>query len=399
MRAAQTRVFLIYTLAYFLSYFYRSANAVIAPDLRADLGLTAAQLGLMTSLFFAAFAAVQLPLGVGLDSVGPRWVTPALMLIAVAGSLVFAGATHFAGLALGRALIGVGMAGVLMGALKVFGQWFPARRYATASGLVVGLGSTGALVAATPLAWLNANYGWRSVFVLGAGAIALVAAAIAVGTRNTPPGATWPGRARDAGTLGDVFRDRRFQRVAALAFFTNGGLLAVQGLWMGPYLADVAGLNDVTAGNVLFVLSLGVTTGYLLSGWLSDRIGLARVNALGAAVFIASLAVLALRPPLWAVTVAGACLGLFGAFTIMLLAQTRSLFPSALTGRAATAVNLFGIGGTFALQWAMGGIIGAFAADGGGHYPPQAYTAALSVLATLTLIALAWYWPLLREKR
>ena len=139
MRAGQTRVFLIFTVAYFLSYFYRSANAVIAPDLRGDLGLTASQLGLMTSLFFAAFAAVQLPLGVGLDGVGPRWMTPALMLVAAAGSLVFAAATGFAGLALGRALIGVGMAGVLMGAFKVFGQWFSARRYATASGLLVGL--------------------------------------------------------------------------------------------------------------------------------------------------------------------------------------------------------------------------------------------------------------------
>jgi predicted MFS family arabinose efflux permease len=397
MRGAQTRIFLIFTVAYFLSYFYRSATAVIAPDLRAEVGLTASQLGLMTSLFFAAFAAVQLPLGVGLDSVGPRWMTPALMLAGVAGSLVFAGAEGFAGLALGRALIGVGMAGVLMGALKVFGQWFSARRYATASGLVVGLGSTGALVAATPLAWLNANYGWRSVFLLGAGAIALVAAAIALGTRNTPPGVAWPGRAQHAGTLRDVFRDRRFQRMAALAFFTNGGLLAVQGLWMGPYLADVFGLGNVAVGNVLFALSLGVTAGYLLSGWLSDRIGLARVNALGAAVFAASLYALALRPPLWAVTAAGALLGLFGGFTIMLLAQPRSLFPPGLTGRAATAVNLFGIGGTFVLQWAMGGVIGAFVADGGGHYPPQAYTTALAALATLTLAALAWYWPLLRE--
>lgn len=397
MRAAQTRIFLIFAVAYFLSYFYRSANAVIAPDLRADFGLTASQLGLMTSLFFAAFAAVQLPLGVGLDRVGPRWVTPALMLAGAAGSLVFAGAAGFAGLALGRALIGVGMAGVLMGALKAFGFWFSARRYATVSGLLVGLGSTGALVAATPLAWLNANTGWRSVFVLGAGAIVLVAAAIALGTRNTPPGVAWPGRAKNTGTLRDVFRDRRFQRMAALVFFTNGGLLAVQGLWMGPYLADVYGLGSVATGNVLFMLSLGVTAGYLASGWLADRIGLARVNALGAAVFAASLCVLALRPPLWVAATASVLLGLFGGFTIMLLTQPRALFPPALTGRAATAVNLFGIGGTFVVQWAMGGIIGAFAADGGGHYPPQAYTAALATLATAMLAALAWYWPLVRN--
>jgi predicted MFS family arabinose efflux permease len=207
----------------------------------------------------------------------------------------------------------------------------------------------------------------------------------------------WPGRAREAGTLRDVFRDRRFQRMAALVFFTNGGLLAVQGLWMGPYLADVYGLGDVAAGNVLFVLSLGVTAGYLISGWLADRIGLARVVVLGATVFAASLYVLALRPPLWAVTVAGALFGVFGAFCLMLLAQPRSIFPPGLIGRAATAVNLFAIGGTFVVQWAMGGIIGAFASGGSGNYPPQAYTIALAALATLLLAALAWYRPLLRE--
>ncbi|HHW87664.1 MAG TPA: MFS transporter, partial [Chloroflexi bacterium] len=113
-------VFVIFTTAYFLSYFYRSANAVIAPDLARELILDALQLGFMTSLFFAAFAAVQLPLGLRLDRLGPRLVTPALMLAGAAGSLLFAAAHSFGALAWGRALIGVGMAGILMGALKAF---------------------------------------------------------------------------------------------------------------------------------------------------------------------------------------------------------------------------------------------------------------------------------------
>ncbi|WP_297634659.1 nitrate/nitrite transporter, partial [Caldilinea sp.] len=237
--AAHVRVFVIFTAAYFLSYFYRSANAVIAPDLAQELALDASQLGLMTGLFFAAFAAVQLPLGVGLDRLGPRWVTSALMLVGAAGSLLFASAHSLAALALGRALIGVGMAGVLMGALKAFSQWYSPLRYPALSGLLVGLGSAGALAAATPLAWLNETVGWRAVFGVGAGAVAGVAAAIALGTRNAPPGVPWPGQSVDLRALQTVFGDLRFWRIALLVFFTNGTLLAFQGLWAGPYLNDV----------------------------------------------------------------------------------------------------------------------------------------------------------------
>ena len=71
-------MFALFVVAHFLSYFFRSANAVISGDLSRELSLTAAQLGLMTSLFYACFAAVQLPIGSGLDRYGPRWVTPAL---------------------------------------------------------------------------------------------------------------------------------------------------------------------------------------------------------------------------------------------------------------------------------------------------------------------------------
>ncbi len=398
MRWAQARVFLLFAAAYFLSYFFRSANAILAPDLRAEMGLSAADLGLMTSLFFAAFAAVQMPLGVGLDRWGPRWVTPGLMLAGAAGSLLFARAASFGALALGRALIGVGMAGVLMGTLKMFSLWFTPQRYATVSGLLVGVGSTGALVAATPLAWISARWGWRSAFSGGAFVILAVALAIVFFTRNAPPGVDWP-RQSGRGGFGPIVRDLRFWRLAPLLFCTNGVLLAFQGLWAGPYLLDLYALDRLGAGNILLLIGLSVTLGFVISGWLADRIGIAQVIVLGSAVLVAALGVLALRPPLWLTVAAGSAFGLFGAFTLMLLAQTRGLFPPALTGRAVTAVNLFAIGGTFLLQWAMGALIGLYPEAPGGGFPPAAYRTALLTTAALTLAALLWYLPMLRNKQ
>ncbi|MFO7632357.1 MAG: MFS transporter [Caldilinea sp.] len=389
-------VFIIFTSAYFLSFFYRSANAVIAPDLAHELDLDASQLGLMTSLFFASFAAIQLPLGLGLDRLGPRYVTSALMLVGAAGSFLFASAQEFDALAAGRALIGVGMAGILMGAMKAFSQWYSPRRYPMLAGLLVGLGSAGALVAATPFAWLNAVVGWRTVFVIGALLIVVAAAAIVVGTRNTPPGVAWSGRSVDLRSLRIVFADVRFWRMALLVFFTNGTLLAFQGLWAGPYLNDIYGVDAITRGNVLLLLSCGVTAGFLLSGWLSDRIGLANLVVIGGALFIVAQGLLALHPPLPWMAAAGVLFGVTGGFTIMLLAQPRYVFPVAMTGQATTAVNLFAIGGAALVQWWMGLIIGAFSAVGA-QYPPQAYSAALTASAIGTAIMLIFYLPMRRR--
>jgi predicted MFS family arabinose efflux permease len=390
-------VFGLFTAAYFLSYFFRSANAVIAPDLSRELGLVAAQLGLMTSLFFAAFAAMQLPLGIWLDRWGPRWVTPGLMWVGVAGSVLFALAPSYGSLALGRALIGVGMAGVLMGSLKIFSQWFPLEHYATASGLLVGIGALGSLAAATPLAWLNGLVGWRAVFGMGAVVTALIAAAITVWTRNTPPGVAWPGGNGNTGSLVTIFRDLRFWRMAPLAFFMAGMLLGFQGLWAGPYLFHVIGLDPIRAGNVLLWMGIGATAGFVVSGWLADRLGMARVTVVMTAVFVLCQFVLAARPGLvWVRPIYG-LFGFTGGINVMFIAHARKIFPLAMTGKAVTAVNLFAIGGTFLLQWWMGLIIGAFPADAAGRYPPAAYTAMLLFTSVGTTAALLWYLPLLRE--
>jgi MFS family permease len=402
------RVLFFFTAAYFLSYFYRSANAIIAPDLSLEIGLTAADLGLITSLFFASFALVQLPLGAALDAWGPRWVVAGLMLSAVAGSLVFASAHSLVGLAVGRALIGIGMSGILMGALKAFSAWFPPQRYATVSSLLIGIGSTGALFASTPLALLNQSLGWRSVFFLGAGVVALVALSIAVFTRSGPPGeasyahtstasqgSAASGNAQKGG-WSTIFRSLAFWRIAPLIFFTNGTMLAFQGLWSGPYLFDVLGLDQVPAGSLLLLLSLGVSVGYGISGWLSDRFGLSRVIALGCAICTATMFVLALRPPAAVVALTLPLFGVFGAFAVMLLVQPRSVFPPHLMGRAVTAVNVFSIGGTFLLQWIMGMIINTFPSTGG-QYPPEAHSAALFFTGAGSLLALLWYLPMLRR--
>jgi MFS family permease len=392
---------LTFLAAYLLSYFFRSTNAVLAEHLQRDAGLGPEQLGFMTSLFFLVFAAAQLPLGAALDRWGPRWVPATLMLVAAAGSLLTATAGGFVELALGRALIGLGMAGVLMGALKAFAAWFPPQRFATVSGVFVGLGSLGALGATTPLAALAEGIGWRGVFVLAGLVTAGVAALLMVVVRPGPPRAPAaavaippaPVGPAAVTTLRTIFASREFWRLALLQFAMAGALYGHQGLWGGPFLTQGLGLDVAVAARLLLALGLAATCGFLLAGPAAGRFGPRRAMGGGALVTLAALAILGAMPtgaPVVLLAVTWAAFGLGAGLQVLGYDGARALFPEA-AGRAVTAINTFGITGSALTQaglgWVVAGVGSSVGADPGAQ-PLVAYRAALAV--TAGVLALAW---------
>ena len=155
-----------FAAAYFLSYFFRSANAVIGPELARELGLSAGDLGLLTSTYLLAFCLAQLPLGMLLDRFGARRVETTLLVLAAAGAALFAMADGMSGPALARAIIGLGVSACLMAAFKAFSQWYPPERQASLTGWMMTAGGLGALAATAPLEALLHITGWREIFVL-----------------------------------------------------------------------------------------------------------------------------------------------------------------------------------------------------------------------------------------
>jgi MFS family permease len=385
-------VVLPFAFAYFLSYVYRSINAVISPDLIAEFGLTPADLGLLTSAYFLAFAACQIPVGILLDRFGPRRVNAALCLVASLGALVFSLGHGFASLAAGRALIGLGVSAGLMSSIKVFTLWFPLERLPATTGRMLFIGGLGAMAATMPVEWALRVTDWRGVFRV-AGVLTFAAALalfLVVPERDARRRETW---AEQLAAVGKVYRAPVFWRVAAASALFQGINMAVQGLWAGPWLADVAGLGrDAVAGHLL-ALAAATMIGFL--GWgqaayaLARRgVGTLRVFQVGTALFILVQLMLALG-----VTAGAGALwvafGLFGTASSLTFTILSHAFPVTMTGRANTALNLLVFLSAFGFQWLFGAIVGLWPAQAG-HYHPDGYRAAFALLVAVQIAAFLW---------
>jgi MFS family permease len=372
-------MFGIMALLYCFSQFYRVSTALIAVDLAREFGLGPDRLALLGGVFFYAFAFAQFPLGPALDRWGARAIVVAAAWVGALGATVFALAQSWGMLALGRILMGFGMAPVLMGSLKVIAEWFPAGSFGTVSGLILSVGSAGALLAATPLAGLVAWLGWRGAFLLFAVSTAAAAEAVrrTVRSRTARPGAGATGGEGVRG-IGKVLRLPTFWAIAPLALVAYASVVSLQGLWAGPYFMDFLGYTRAESGNVLFSLGVATAVGSSVGGWLSDRILRSRKwvviggNAVTVVCFLPLVGLAAPNTPVgWIVLFS--VLGFFSSFRVLLYAHVKESVPPHLVGTAVTTVNFFIMIGPALVQQAMGAVLGAW---------PGAYRVAFMVPLT-----------------
>lgn len=403
LRAVILRVFLPFALGYFLSYLFRSVNAVISPYLREEVGLTAGDLGLLTSAYFLAFAAAQLPIGLGLDRMGPRKVEGVLLIFAALGAGLFALAESVGILVAARALIGLGVAACLMAALKAMTQWFPLDKLPLVNGIVVASGGVGALVATAPTEWAVEAIGWRAVFFVLAGATVVAAviifAVVPDRKRTTDTPEETLGQAM--GKLGVIFKSRAFWRIAPAVAMNQGGFMAIQGLWAGPWLRDVAGLPKDEAASVLLFIAVAMVAGQIGIGLIVERLGRFGISTLTVVAvcmggFIGTEVLIAwgwtAAPlPLWM------AFGFLGTVGIVCYAMLSRQFSTALAGRSNTSVNLTMFLAAFAFQWGIGAIIDLWPMDAEGRYPTEAYGVAIG--AVVVLQAIAWVWLIVPRRQ
>lgn len=397
------RVFLPFVAGYYLSYLFRTINAVIAAPLTADLVLGAGDLGLLTSAYFLTFAAAQIPIGMLLDRYGPRRIQSALLVTAALGATLFAASDNFFLLVAGRALMGLGVASALTAGLKALVLWFPGDRVPLLNGLMIMLGALGAVTATSPADLLLASIGWRGLF----GLIAAVTAACAVMIYLVVPEAAPVKGSAATASLKKIYTDQRFWRLAPLSATSIGTAWALHGLWAAQWLVDVESLNRQALVWHLFVMAAAVCVGALLFGVAAERLrrrGMGPQPLLGvvAAVSMAAQLALILRWPipsyvLWTIVAS------VGAATVLSYAILAQEFPKELAGRANGLLNFFHVGTAFLVQSAIGLVLQQFTQEAG-HYPDNAYQTAFALNLVPQILAaiwfgLAWLLPSARRRR
>ena len=328
-------------LGYVLSQFYRAFLAVLTPVLITDLGLTAADLAAASGWWFLAFAAMQIPIGSGLDRWGPRYTSGVLMAIGAGGALLFSQATGAFQIKLAMALIGVGCAPVLMASYFIFARSFSPALFGTLAAVTIGVGSLGNVAASLPLAAAVDAFGWRET-VLGLALITGAAALAIVALVRDPPRLA----AARGGSLLDLLRLPTLWPILAMMAVCYMPIAGLRGLWVGPYFSDVHGAGQAQIGQVSLWIGLAMAAGNFAYGPLDRWFGSRKwVIFAGNAVTLTCIAALwgfAASPPAMATGLLVAA-GFFGASFPMVIAHGRAFIPQHLMGRGVTLLNLFGI--------------------------------------------------------
>jgi len=405
MLSPNAALLLALTLLTGLSQFHRSALGVIAPELSADLALSPAMLGAANGMFFAAILVMQLPVGIALDRLGPRLVVAGLSVIAVLGLVLQGLATDGTTLLVARALIGIGCAASFMSAVVLCARWYAGGDMTLALSRVFALSQIGILLAGAPLAWLAGWLGWRDAFLISALLTGLAALAWWRLVQNDPPHE--PAPARKPESLREALRGQfsiwrlpGLSRVLALHLVAYAAAATVIGLWAGPYLADVHGLDAKARGRALAAMGLAMPIGLLLVGPLEKHFfPRAALVTAGAALSALMLIGLALWPTPPLPVALGLLVGLifFSSYPVLLVTEARGLFPDHLVGRGATTVNMAQLVGSALLPLLVGLVIGFFPIEEAVR-AEAAYRAGFAVLAGSLLLGLAGWLLLPRTK-
>jgi MFS family permease len=386
-------VFIPFALGHYLSWLLRSVNAMLAPQLVAQAGLTPAQLGMLTSTYFLAFAVAQLPVGMALDRYGPRRVQFALLLVAALGTAAFAGSRDFATMAVSRALMGLGLAGCFMAAIKALTTWLPAHKTPSVQGYLIAAGGLGAATATLPVRLALHHMSWQWMMIALAGAC-IAAALLVLLLAPTPPASAPRPFSRD--TMVQILRHPAFRETALLVLVPHTVFFGVQGLWVARWLADVPRYGEEAIAWLLYLGMAGVIFGSISVGMITEwavRRGWRSIDVAAAGIALFLLVqcgfVLGWRPVWQLLPVLFMLVGCITGIEYTIVAQS---LPAELTGRGSTCLNLLIFIGAFAVQAGFGQVIALWRPSPSGHYPELAYQCAFAVLLLLQAPGLWRYW-------
>ncbi len=271
----------IVALAFFFVQFHRNTPSVMRDELMQAFSMNATTFGLFSSMYFYPYMLAQIPVGMLLDSVGPRRTIGLCSALAALGALIFGVSGAYPLACVGRVLIGVGVAAPVISTQKFLINWVGQEKTASYYGIFSFFGKLGGMFAQLPLAWLVSKLDWRSVFFICA-AVSLVIAVLCFLAARDSEAEAREGKRAAAGkprqSFGDLLRamghvfSNRFIWAMMIVMFVHQALYNLfSSTWSVPYLQDVFGLEKIEATGYTTCMLIGAMVFALTAGMISDR--------------------------------------------------------------------------------------------------------------------------------
>lgn len=355
-------MFSILISAYFFVYFHRMSLAVVGGEIIEEVGGT---LGVLSSVYFWTYAAMQIPCGVLSDRFGPRKVSFVFLSVAAAGSALTAAGETFGMMVAGKIMISAGMAAVYIPLMKTVAVWFPSRYFPQLNGIIIAVGNIGAIAASVPLEYMVFVLGWRDTFSVLAVLTLIIALLCFSFIRDPGTEKAETEKIPMLAGLKEVFAGgRKFWPMALAYFFVYGSIMVFQGTWAKIYFVSAYGfavwaawiIASIGIGKVLSTVAAGIMAG---RGIIKSK---RRAMLAGTVCFAAVWLIIWLfagemnSPVFW--TAVGTAFGFFGGFMSLSFSQVKEWYPVSLAGTSVAAMNVFLFLGASVATTVAGAIIG-----------------------------------------
>ena len=353
-------IFCVFAFAFFISTLLRAITATLTPVLTNEFDLSAGNLGLLAGGYFIGFSLMQIPAGLLLDKYGPKKVISYLLLIALIGTISFAFAKNFTGLFISRIFIGVGVSACLMGPLTGYRVWFEEKYQQRANSWMLMVLSIGFVASTLPVQILLPLIGWRTIFFLIGALILLSIILLSIFIPSWEIKSPVESKNISGGLL-DVWKDKFFISLIPLAFFNYAGVQAIQTLWAGPWMLNVAGYSPLESATGLFWINITMLFAFLIWGYLLPKFSEYGLDSIKIIKYGLPLNYLILFLIILLGQKAGAAMFTLYILSSIVLTLTHPAialsFPQHLAGKSLTSFNVFIHSGTFFVQWGIGLII------------------------------------------
>ena len=353
-------IFCVFAFGFFISNLLRSITATLTPILTTEFNLSAGNLGLLAGGYFIGFAIMQIPVGFLLDKHGPKKIISSFLVIAIIGTLSFALAKTFAGLLISRIFIGVGVSACMMGPLTGYRVWFAEKYQQRANSWMLMVANLGFVSSTLPVQILLPEIGWRSIFGLIAilTLLSIILILMFIPNWNKTDETL---KKENLSALSEIWKNKFFISLIPIAFINYGGIQAIQTLWAGPWMLEVAGYNAIQSATGLFWINITMLIAFLFWGYIlpkSESFGVDSIKIIKIGLPISYIVLFLI---IYLGQKAGATLFALYILASIVISLTQPAialtFAKNLAGKSLTSFNVFLFSGTFFMQWGIGLII------------------------------------------